>query len=46
MAFGACVLFLFGANFMKMNKYLAFGAFAAGIASFAFLFKGSVLPLY
>lgn len=46
MAFGACVLLLFGANFMKMDKYLALGAFAAGIASFAFLFEGSVLPLY
>jgi uncharacterized membrane protein len=46
MAFGACILLLFGANFMRMEKYLALGAFISGIAAFAFLFKGSILPLY
>ena len=29
-----------------MNKYLALGAFLAGIAAFALFFEGSVLPLY
>lgn len=46
LAFGLCVVALFAANFTKMNKYLALGAFLAGIAAFALFFKGSVLPLY
>jgi len=46
LAFGLCILVLFASNFMKMNKYLALGAFLAGIAAFAFLFEGSVVPLY
>ena len=46
LAFGFCVIALFTANFMKMNKYLALGAFLAGIAAFAMFFEGSVLPLY
>ena len=46
LAFGSCILVLFAANFTKMNKYLALGAFLAGIAAFALLFEGSVLPLY
>jgi len=46
MAFGSCILVLFAANFTKMNRYLALGAFLAGIAAFALLFEGSVLPLY
>lgn len=46
LAFGLCVVALFAANFTKMNKYLAIGAFLAGIAAFALFFKGSVLPLY
>lgn len=46
LAFGFCVVALFAANFMKMNKYLALGAFLAGIAVFALFFKGSVLSLY
>ena len=46
LAFGSCILVLFASNFTKMNKYLALGAFLAGIAAFALFFKGSVLPLY
>ena len=46
LAFGLCVVALFVANFMKMNKYLALSAFLTGIAAFALFFKGSVLPLY
>lgn len=46
LAFGLCLVVLFTANFTKMNKYLALGAFLAGIAAFALFFKGSVLPLY
>jgi hypothetical protein len=46
LAFGSCILVLFAANFTKMNKYLALGAFLAGIAAFALFFEGSVLPLY
>ncbi|MDO8724313.1 MAG: hypothetical protein Q7J31_19090 [Syntrophales bacterium] len=46
LAFGFCVVALFTANFTKMNKYLALGAFLVGIAAFALFFKGSVLPLY
>jgi hypothetical protein len=46
LAFGLCVVALFAANFTKMNKYLAIGAFLAGVAAFALFFKGSVLPLY
>jgi uncharacterized membrane protein len=44
LVFAFCVVVLFIANFMKMNKYLALGAFLAGIATFALFFKGSVLP--
>lgn len=46
LAFGLCVVALFAANFTKMNKYLAIGAFVAGIAAFALFFEGSILPLY
>jgi len=46
LAFGFCVVALFIANFMKMNKYLALGAFLAGIAAIALFFNGSILPLY
>jgi len=46
LAFGLCVLALFAVNFMRMNKYLALGAFCAGIGAFALFFKGSILPLY
>jgi hypothetical protein len=46
LAFGSCILILFAANFTSMNKYLALGAFLAGITAFALFFKGSVLPLY
>jgi len=46
LAFGLCIVALFAANFTKMNKYLALGAFLVGIAAFALFFKGSVLPLY
>ena len=46
LAFGFCVVALFAANFMKVNKYLALGAFMAGIVAFALFFEGSVLPLY
>jgi hypothetical protein len=46
LAFGSCILVLFAANFTKMNRYLALGAFLAGIGAFALFFKGSILPLY
>ena len=46
LVFGACILVLFVANFTKMNRYLAWGAFLAGIAAFALFFEGSVVPLY
>jgi len=46
LAFGLCVVALFAANFMKMNRYLALVSFLAGIVAFALLFKGSILPLY
>ena len=46
LAFGLCVLILFAANFLKMNKYLVFVALLAGLGAFALFFKGSVLPLY
>ncbi len=46
LAFGLCVVVLFAVNFKKMSKYLALGAFLAGIAAFALFFIGSVLPLY
>ena len=46
LAFGLCVVALFAANFTKMNKYLALGAFLAGITAFTLFFKGSILPLY
>jgi uncharacterized membrane protein len=46
LAFGSCILILFVANFTKMNRYLAWGTFLAGIAAFALFFEGSVVPLY
>jgi hypothetical protein len=46
LAFGLCIVVLCAANFMKMNKYLALGAFLVGVAAFALFFEGSVLPLY
>lgn len=46
LAFGACILLLFMANFMRMNRWLALGAFLAGIGAFLICFKGFVLPLY
>jgi uncharacterized membrane protein len=46
LAFGLCVLALFAVNFPRMNKYLALGAFCAGIGAFALFFQGSILPLY
>ena len=46
LAFGSCIVVLFIANFTKMNRYLAVGAFLAGIAAFALFFEGSVMPLY
>jgi len=46
LAFGLCVLILFAANILKMNRYLALGAFLAGLGAFALFFKGSMLPLY
>ena len=46
LAFGLCVLALFSVNFPRMNKYLALGAFCAGIGAFALFFQGSILPLY
>ncbi len=41
-----CVLVLFAANFIRMNKHLALGSFLAGIGAFALFFEGSALPLY
>lgn len=46
LAFGLCVLALFAANIPRMNKYLALGAFLAGLGAFVIFFEGSVLPLY
>lgn len=46
LVFGTCVLILFVLNYAQMNRYLAWGAFLAGIAAFALFFQGSVLPLY
>ncbi len=46
LAFGLCIMILFAANFLKMNKYIAVGAFLAGLGAFAIFFNGSVLPLY
>ncbi|ABC78822.1 hypothetical protein [Syntrophus aciditrophicus] len=46
LAFGMCLLVLFAANFIMMNKYLALGSFLAGIGAFVLFFEGSVLPLY
>jgi len=46
LVFGTCVLILFASNYTQMNRYLAWGAFLAGIAAFALFFEGSVLPLY
>jgi uncharacterized membrane protein len=45
-AFGTCILILFAANYMKMNRLLALGAFLVGTALFGIFFKGSFLPLY
>jgi hypothetical protein len=44
--FGACLVILYASNYAQMNRYLAFGAFLAGMAAFALFFQGSVLPLY
>lgn len=46
LVFGSCILILLVANFIKMNRYLALGAFLLGIAAFAMFFEGSVVPLY
>lgn len=46
LAFGVCLLVLFIANFMQMNRYLAVASFLAGAGVFAQFFDGSVLPLY
>ena len=46
LAFGLCVLTLFAVNFPRMNKYLALGAFCAGILAFVLFFQGSILPQY
>lgn len=46
LAFGLCLLILFAANFIVMNKYLAGASFLAGIGAFALFFQGAVLPLY
>ncbi len=46
LVFGACILVLFVSNLAQMNRYLAWGAFLAGIAAFALFFEGSVIPLY
>ena len=45
LAFGLCILVLYAANYAKANKYVALGAFLAGIAAFAFFFERLVLPL-
>lgn len=46
LAFGVCLLILFGVNFPKMDRRLAIGAFLAGVIVFSLFFKGAVLPLY
>lgn len=46
LAFGACILVLFAANYRKMDKIMAVAAFIAGLVAFVFCFEGSVLPLY
>lgn len=46
LVFGACLVILYASNYAQMNRYLAFGAFLAGIAAFALFFEGSILPLY
>lgn len=46
LAFGLCIIVLFVVHFPKMNKWLALGAFLAGLAAFALFFEGTVLPLY
>lgn len=46
LAFGICILILFAVGFARMNRYLAFSSFLAGMAAFALFFQGSVLPLY
>jgi len=46
LVFGACILVLFVSNLAQMNRYLAWGAFLAGITAFALFFEGSVIPLY
>jgi uncharacterized membrane protein len=46
LAFGTCILILFAANYMKMNRLLALGAFLVGTAVVGIFFKGYFLPLY
>ncbi len=46
LAFGSCILVLFASNFTRMNRYMALGAFLAGIVAFVLLFDGSILPQY
>jgi hypothetical protein len=46
LAYGLCLVVLFAANFMRTNKYLALGAFLAGVLAFVLFFEGSFLPLY
>jgi uncharacterized membrane protein len=46
LVFGTCILILFAANYVRMNRYLSWGAFLAGVATFALFFEGSILPLY
>ena len=46
LVFGASILVLFASNYGQMNRYLAWGAFLAGIVAFALFFEGSVVPLY
>lgn len=46
LAFGVCLLILFGVNFPKMDRRLVAGAFLMGLVVFFLFFKGAVLPLY
>ncbi len=46
LTFGLCILALFAVNFPRMNKYLALGAFLAGMGAFALFFQGFSLPLF
>lgn len=46
LVFGASLLVLFVSNYGRMNRFLAWGAFLAGIVAFALFFEGSVIPLY